>query len=616
MIRQLPSHIINQIAAGEVVERPASVVKELVENSLDAGATKIQVNLFQAGQTRIQIIDDGCGMSREDLSLAVQRHATSKLPEDDLFHIHTMGFRGEALSSVGAISRLSITTRQQDQEQGWQIQVEGGAASEPAPAAWEIGTKIQVDDLFYAIPARLKFLKSLQTELNHCQEVLQKILIGHPEVAFKVMHEEKILYDRGPESYLDRIAAVFGNDFRDHSFAIKETSEDDQMTLTGFMGVPTYNRNSQKLQYLFVNGRPIRDRGIQAAIKQTYGDLLFKDRYPIFVLYLTLPPEAVDVNVHPAKAEVRFRDFPKVRSFITRSCREGLVNSGNRSGVVVDLLSHAAKTSQGNVPKGKTPLPLSGGSKVSAITLTKQFSQGQELSPQLGTRMPEPVRHQTLPARMPLPSNTSEAEEEYVGEEKPDSVPVELGEVIGQIFNTYILCQSEKGLVVIDQHAAHERLIYEKMKISYKETEGVRRQMLLLPETVTLSPHNSSLFQNALETLSRLGLVLEIESPSTVVVKEVPVIMGDFDIQKLVHDLADELSQFGVGESLEKKLDYLLATFSCHGSIRAGRKLQPAEMQAMVQQIQEGLFTGQCNHGRPTHILLRKQDLENFFERS
>jgi DNA mismatch repair protein MutL len=600
-IRLLPPNLVNQIAAGEVVERPASVVKELVENALDAGARRVEVTLRDGGRALIMVADDGHGMSKEELALAVERHATSKLPDDDLVHIAQFGFRGEALPAIGAVGRLSIISRARDAENGWSLTVEGGAKSPIQPVAHSEGTRVELRDLFFAVPARLKFLKSARSELNAVTEIVERLAMAHPEVAFSLTDDERNVLRLNAETsdlvaedgaaQLKRLSAIMGRDFADNAAPVD--AERDGHRVTGFAGLPTLNRATATMQYLFVNGRPVRDRLLIGAIRGAYQDFLARDRHPLVALFVDCPPEDVDVNVHPAKSEVRFRDAALVRGLIVGGIRHALTGAGHRASTTV-----ANATLQGfstpAAPAWQGP-PRGGGYPIShlAAQALAAFAPPDAL---LGPEMAQPsARVETMP-------------------EPTELRAYPLGVARAQLHETYIVAQTADGIVIVDQHAAHERLVYERMKQALAET-GIARQALLIPEVVELDqPAAERLLSRAAE-FEELGLVIESFGPATVVVREVPALLGATNVRHLLRDLADEIAEYGAALSLKEKLESICGTMACHGSVRAGRQLGQAEMDALLRQMEATPHSGQCNHGRPTYVELKLDDIERLFGR-
>ncbi len=585
-IRILPSTLINRIAAGEVIERPASAVKELVENAIDAEATHIDVTLQGAGKTLIRVSDNGNGMSRAELILSIQRHATSKLPDDDLLHIHSLGFRGEALPSIGSVSRLSITSRARDADIAWQITIEGGHVNDPAPAAHAHGTTVEVRDLFYATPARLKFLRADRTEVEHAKDVILRLAMAHPAIQFTLTSDERTLARYGQtqgDLLASRLADILGQEFGANSLALEATR--DTMQLSGLASLPTYNRNTSSQQYLFVNRRPVRDKVLLGALKAAYQDFLAHDRYPVAALFLDVAQDSVDVNVHPAKSEVRFRDVNAVRGMMITAIREALTRAGHRASTTVSLAALGAARPQHIFSSAATYHTHGNLAEIAATALPSFL----------------PFTAQAPLAR--APDITPQADTAYP-----------LGAARGQLHNTYIVAQTQDGIVIVDQHAAHERLVYERMKQSLAAT-GIARQALLVPEVVELGePAAHRLVQRAGE-LAELGLVLESFGEGTIVVREVPALLGDADIRGLVRDLAGGIEEFGEAIALRDKLEHICGTIACHGSVRAGRTLTIPEMNALLRQMEATPHSGQCNHGRPTYIELKLNDIEKLFGR-
>ncbi len=595
-IRLLPEYLVNRIAAGEVVERPSSVVTELVENAIDAGARHIDVVLRDGGRSEIIVADDGIGMDRDELVIAVERHATSKLPGDDLEDIATLGFRGEALPSIASVSRMTLTSRAAGADSGWRLTVEGGAKGAPEPAAHPKGTRIEVRDLFYATPARLKFLKTERTEMFQAIDAVNRLAMAHPAVAFTVTDGDKAkvkLAGAGGDLFaarLDRLAAVMGRAFRDNALAIEADREG--LRLTGYAGVPTLNRGNSSQQYLFVNGRPVRDKLLYGAIRGAYQDFLARDRHPMVALFLDCPAGAVDINVHPAKAEVRFRDPGLVRGLIVGALRHALAGAGHRASTTVAAAALGAMRPHG----GGAPWPPRGAGAV----LPRGLAEA-------GAVYQHPAGGQGALADMARPVARTEAGSD-------DAVDFPLGAARAQIHDTYIVAQTRDGIVIVDQHAAHERLVYEKMKTALAET-GILRQGLLIPEVVDLDEADVDRLAARAEELAELGLVLERFGTGAVVVREVPALLGATDVPGLVRDLAGELAELGDTFKLKERLEAVCGTMACHGSVRAGRRLNGAEMDALLRQMETTPHSGQCNHGRPTYVELRLDDIEKLFGR-
>jgi DNA mismatch repair protein MutL len=593
-IRRLPETVINRIAAGEVVERPASVVKELVENSIDAGAAYIGVTIRDGGQTLISVTDDGRGMSREELPLAIERHATSKLPDDDLLLIASLGFRGEALPAIGAVARLTITSRAEAADQAWSITVEGGNAKAPAPAALAQGTHIEVRDIFFATPARLKFLKTERTEQAHAVDAIKRLAMAHPDIRFHLTDGARDLVKLAPaegdEARLDRLGRIMGKDFRDNSMAIE--AEREGVQLSGYAGLPTLNRGNAQMQFLFVNGRPVRDKLLFGALKGAYREFLASGRYALVALFLDLAPDAVDVNVHPAKAEVRFRDAGLVRGLIVGALKHALAEAGHRASTTVAEAALGAVRPGG----GGRSLGYGGGSYGSA-----------------GLRERADAFHMPLPGLDAQPS----APGGVVIEDDPitdDPGDYPLGVARAQLHETYILAQTQDGIVIVDQHAAHERLVQERIKKAL-DAGGVQRQGMLIPEVVELDEAAAGRLLNRADELAELGLVLEAFGDGAVVVREIPALLGETDIKGLVLDLADDFAEWDEGLALTQRLGDVCATMACHGSVRAGRRLNGAEMNALLREMEATPHSGQCSHGRPTYVELKLADIEKLFGR-
>jgi DNA mismatch repair protein MutL len=588
MLRRLPSNLVNQIAAGEVVERPASAVKELVENAIDAGSRRIAVSLKEGGRTFLSVVDDGGGMTREELALAVERHCTSKLPADDLTDIRTLGFRGEALPSIASVSRFTITSRPASADNAWALAIDGGAKGEPKPAAHPAGTRVEVRDLFFATPARLKFLKEPRTESSHVADAMRRLAMAHPEISFRLESEERALLDLPMAvSLLERLAAIMGREFANNALEIDANREG--FRLTGFAGLPTLNRPTGQHQYLFVNGRPVRDKLLAGAVRGAYQDFLARDRHPMVALFLDAPTDLVDVNVHPAKTEVRFRDAGIVRGLIVGALRTALSAAGHRASTTVsDAALGAFRPHTGY----STPLPMGRGYSSSS---------------------PRGLAEAAMQFMAPLaePSVRTEAAVEPVN---GNGVAYPLGVARAQLHETYIVSQTNEGVVIVDQHAAHERLLHERLK-NQLEAEGVKRQALLLPEVVDVGEDGARRLAQRAAELADMGLVLEPFGLGAVVVRETPALLGEADVQGLVRDLADELAEMGDHLSLKEKVEEVCGTLACHTSVRAGRRLTVEEMNALLRQMEATPHSGQCNHGRPTYVELKLADIERLFGR-
>ncbi len=612
-IRRLPDTLVNQIAAGEVVERPAAAVKELVENALDAGARHVDVVLRDGGRALIAVTDDGCGMTAAELALAVERHATSKLPDDDLVHIASLGFRGEALPSIAAVSRLTVTSRPAGAAEAWSLSVEGGRVGQPQPAAHPKGTRVEVRDLFFATPARLKFLKTARTEVSHAQDAVNRLAMAHPEVGFTLSDGERRLVDLAPAEgelfagRLKRLSALMGRDFAANALPLE--AERERIRLTGYVGLPTLNRGNAQHQYLFVNGRPVRDKLLYGAIRGAYQDFLARDRHPLVALFVELPPEEVDVNVHPAKAEVRFRDPGLVRGLIVSATRHALAEAGHRASTSVSetalgaFCPRSAPGVQGAWGQPRTTLPRG----LAEATAGYHAPLNKAWAPQGGA--------QHLPGLDRAPAAVAAQAQNLAREATaPETESYPLGAARAQLHGTYVVAQTADGIVIVDQHAAHERLVYERMKQQLGES-GVKRQMLLLPEVVELEEAAAARLAERAAELAELGLVVEAFGPGAVVVREVPALLGEVDVAGLIRDLADELAELGEALALKERLEQVCGTLACHGSVRAGRRLNAEEMNALLRQMEATPHSGQCNHGRPTYVELKLADIEKLFGR-
>ncbi|MGL4959616.1 MAG: DNA mismatch repair endonuclease MutL [Inquilinus sp.] len=611
-IRRLPPTLVNQIAAGEVIERPAAAVKELVENAIDAGARRIDVALRDGGRSLISVVDDGAGMDPEELVLAIERHATSKLPDDDLVRISTLGFRGEALPSIGAVSRLSIASRPRNAAEGWSLSVEGGAVAAPVPAALNQGTRVEVRDLFYATPARLKFLKGERAETQASVDMVERLAMAHPTLSFSVSDASRTLLRleaaQGElfDARLARVGAVLGGAFAENALPIEAQRE--TVRLTGHAALPTLNRGTAQAQYLFVNGRPVRDRLLLGAIRGAYADVLPRDRHPVLALYLELPPEEVDVNVHPTKAEVRFRDPALVRGLIVSALRHAIAAAGHRASTSVGADTLAAFATQGGgAPGGPAPMqaPLS---RHSGQVSPSWFQTRGPVRPPAGLAEAAAAWQAPIAADLARPSARAEA---AVEEPAPDHP---LGAARAQVHATYIVTQTADGLVIVDQHAAHERIVYERMKAELL-SGTVKSQGLLLPVVVELNEASVDRLGARQAELAELGLELEPFGPGAVVVRGVPALLGQADVPGLVQDLADALAEWDDARPLTERLAHVCATMACHGSVRAGRRLNAAEMDALLRSMEATPNAGQCNHGRPTYVELKLADIEKLFQR-
>jgi len=599
-IRRLPETVVNRIAAGEVVERPAAAVKELVENAIDAEARRIDVTLRDGGRTLIAVADDGCGMTPDELDLAVERHATSKLPADDLDHIATLGFRGEALPSIGAVARMTVTSRAADGDGAWSITVEGGRKGAAQPAALGTGTRVEVRDLFYATPARLKFLKTAQTETGHAIEAVNRLAMARPDIGFTLIDGARTPIRLAPcsgdlfDARLDRLAAIMGRDFADNSVAID--AEREGARLTGYAGLPTLNRATAAAQYLFVNGRPVRDKLLYGAVRGAYRDLLAGDRHPMVALFLELSADALDVNVHPMKTEVRFRDPGLIRGLIVGALKHALAGAGHRASTTV------SSAALGAARPAVTPFPGSVGGRPVPIHAG---------SPRSGLAEAAVTYHAPIPDLDAPPAAPSAGDVDI--ETEPDADHL-LGVARAQLHGTYVVAQTTDGIVIVDQHAAHERLVHERIRTALVEG-GVARQGLLIPEVVELEEAAVRRLTARTDELRALGLAIEPFGPGAVVVREVPALLGQVDAKGLVRDLADDLAEAGEALALEDRLGDVCATMACHGSVRAGRRLNAEEMNALLREMEATPHSGQCGHGRPTYVELKLADIEKLFGR-
>jgi DNA mismatch repair protein MutL len=601
-VRQLSESIVNRIAAGEVVERPASVVKELIENALDAGATRIEVLTDGGGRRLIRVTDDGEGMTRGDLALAVERHATSKLADDDLVSIRTLGFRGEALPSIGSVARLTITTRHKSEPHAWAIEVDAGAKSEVKPAALGHGTRVEVRDLFYATPARLKFLKLDRTEAEAVREVVRRLAMSRPDVAFTLAGEERapvtwVAALPGAPGRLARLGDVLGADFRAN--AVEVAAEREGVAVEGFAALPTLTRANALGQYLFVNGRPVRDKLLIGVVRGAYADYLPRDRHPLVALFVTLDPREVDVNVHPAKTEVRFRNPGLIRALLIHALQHALMREGQRASTTGGSATIAAFRPAATPRRGwdwrRSPArPNDPRSYVMPMRAAAGFAEAAQAAFDVGAPS----------ADLRVESNEPAA----------DLIDRPLGAARAQVHETYIVAQTRDGLVIVDQHAAHERIVYERLKAALDRT-GVARQILLIPEVVELDEADVERLAARAGELARYGLVLEAFGPGAVAVRETPGLLGEIDGAALVRDLAEHMAEWDEALPLERRLMHVAATMACYGSVRAGRRLKPEEMNALLREMEATPNSGQCNHGRPTYVELKLTDIERLFGR-
>ena len=593
---RLTESVINRIAAGEVVERPASVVKELVENAIDAGASRLEIVTANGGKTLIRVTDDGSGMDAADLELAVQRHCTSKLSED-LLDIRTLGFRGEALPSIGAVSRLVLISRRSDEtglaENGWAISVTGGRVEGPRPAALSRGTMVEVRDLFYATPARLKFLRSDQAEANAITDIVKRMAIAFPQIRFSLSGSDRSALEYPPTDQAGRLAQVLGSEFTENALLID--AEREGARLSGLVSLPTYHRGNGQQQFFFVNGRPVRDKQLLGAVRGAYSDFLARDRHPVLALFIDLDPHQVDVNVHPAKADIRFRDPAMIRGLVVGSIRQAIVANG----------------------------PQASGERGEA--LRSAFSAGNW--PASPPSHAHPLNHdwRNSPFAPVKPSGFAEAQTEFSATSAPSAAAYRgaaeihetpehrLGAARAQLHANYIVAQTGDGLVIVDQHAAHERLVYEAFKKNMEA--GVASQILLIPEIVDLPEEDVTRLVRHADEFGKLGLAIEQFGPGAVAVRETPAMLGEIDAAALIRDLADEIAEWDDAGGLRSRLDAVASTMACHGSVRSGRVLKPEEMNALLRQMETTPNSGQCNHGRPTFIELKLRDIERLFGR-
>jgi DNA mismatch repair protein MutL len=619
-IRQLSAETVNRIAAGEVIERPGSVVKELVENALDAGAGDIEVVTAVGGLSLIRVTDDGTGMGAADLALAVERHATSKLSDEDLFNIATLGFRGEALPSIGSIARLSIKSRQREAGSGHEIVVDRGDKQELRPAALNPGTCVEVRELFSATPARLKFLKSERAENMAISEVVKRLAMAHPAVGFTLTTGERaglklVAQPLGPDGHLARLGRIMGREFLDDALAVD--IEREGVHVTGFAGLPTLHRPDPGQQYLFVNGRPVKDKLLIGAVRAAYGDLLPKGRYPLLALFVSLSPREVDVNVHPSKAEVRFRDAGGVRSLVAGALRQALDAAGHRATARGGALTLEALARAPGVASFQSA-PDAGERDGSGPV----FANGARAPLRSDPHYPQrsgATRGFAEDWQAPLDGLASPSADTHAGAgpAPEDLLDRPLGAARTQLHETYIVAQTRLSVVIVDQHAAHERLVYERLKAALANG-GVARQVLLIPQIVELDGDEADALCAAGEALATLGLVLEAFGPGAVMVREVPVLLGDTDVKGLAQDLAREAMSETLSENggvLEQRLAAVCSTMACHGSVRAGRRLTAQEMNALLREMEATPHSGQCNHGRPTYVELKLTDIERLFGR-
>ena len=596
-IRRLPENLVNRIAAGEVVERPSSALKEVVENAIDAGANRIAIKLVDGGLTSLEVTDDGCGMSPEEMALALERHATSKLPNEAIEQVATLGFRGEALPSIASVARFTLESRPHGAEQGWKRVVDHGEIRDEGPAALPPGTRVRIENLFGKIPARRKFLRTPRSEYAACKDVVQRLAMARPDIAITLDHGDRRIFGlQAGEGLANRVAQLVARELKDNGVAID--LERGAMRLTGIAGLPTYNRGIADHQYLFVNGRPVKDRLLTGAVRGAYADMLARDRHAVLALFLELPCEDVDVNVHPAKSEVRFRDAQGVRGFIVSGLRQALATGDKRSAQSPDAGAMARWQQE---PVREEP----------AAALRSMFSGRDWSAPQ--QRVAEAsAAWRGVEADVMAPPQ-GRAEEAAPVTQATDEYP--LGIARGQVANTYIVAEAKDGLVLVDQHAAHERLVLERLREAGAEEAVARSQALLIPEVVELDETSCDRLEDAAPKLAEHGLAIERFGPSAMLVRSLPHAIARTDPEKLLRDIDDDLALNGEALLLGEKLDLVLATMACHGSVRAGRVLRVDEMNSLLREMERTPRSGQCNHGRPTWVKLSMEDVEKLFGR-
>ena len=596
-IRRLPENLVNRIAAGEVVERPSSALKEVVENAIDAGANRIAIKLVDGGLTSLEVTDDGCGMSPEEMALALERHATSKLPNEAIEQVATLGFRGEALPSIASVARFTLESRPHGAEQGWKRVVDHGEIRDEGPAALPPGTRVRIENLFGKIPARRKFLRTPRSEYAACKDVVQRLAMARPDIAITLDHGDRRIYGlQAGEGLANRVAQLVARELKDNGVAID--LERGAMRLAGIAGLPTYNRGIADHQYLFVNGRPVKDRLLTGAVRGAYADMLARDRHAVLALFLELPCEDVDVNVHPAKSEVRFRDAQGVRGFIVSGLRQALATGDKRSAQSPDAGAMARWQQE---PVREEP----------AAALRSMFSGRDWSAPQQRVAEASAAWRGVEADVMAQPQGR--AEEAAPATQATDEYP--LGIARGQVANTYIVAEAKDGLVLVDQHAAHERLVLERLREAGAEEAVARSQALLIPEVVELDETSCDRLEEGAPKLAEHGLAIERFGPSAMLVRSLPHAIARTDPEKLLRDIDDDLALNGEALLLGEKLDLVLATMACHGSVRAGRVLRVDEMNSLLREMERTPRSGQCNHGRPTWVKLSMEDVEKLFGR-
>ena len=605
-VRQLSPETINRIAAGEVIERPASVVKELAENAIDAGANEIDVVTSAGGLSLIRVSDNGCGMNADDLHLCVERHATSKLNEEDLFDIRSLGFRGEALPSIGSVAELEVTSRARGADDAWSVAVDRGERQPAKPAAINAGTRVEVRALFSATPARLKFLKSERAENTATSDVVKRLAMAHPDIGFTLITGERTglrlpRADKTAEGLHQRLGRIMGGEFFDDALELAE--EREGIRVYGFAGLPTLHRPTASHQFLFVNGRPVKDKLLIGAVRAGYGDLIPRGRYPLLAVFVEIEPSNVDVNVHPAKTEVRFKDQGAVRAAVVKGLAQALERAGHRSSARGGTLTletfRQPETNASDVERsGSYHRPY-------APTPHHQGARGNTWRNGLAEASQAPFNAVSEPSADARATQTDPT---------PDDLDRPLGAARAQVHENYIIAQTQDSLVIVDQHAAHERLVYERMK-AMLANGGVATQGLLIPAIVEVGEHAAAMLAEREKEFAELGLVMERFGADAIAVREVPALLGQTDIEALVRDLADEITGDGKGYALKERLEAVCSRMACHGSVRSGRRLTAEEMNALLRDMEATPYSGQCNHGRPTYVELALNDIEKLFGR-
>lgn len=600
-IRRLPETLVNRIAAGEVVERPASALKELVENAVDAGAQRIGVSIVEGGLGSIEVTDDGCGMSPPEMALALERHATSKLPDEAIEQVSTLGFRGEALPSIASVSKLTLESRPRGAEHGHRIVLDHGALVEQGPAALPPGTRVRVENLFGKIPARRKFLRTARSEYAACLDVVRRLAMARPDVGFTFEHGDRRIFSvQAGDSTEARVAQIVARELADNgvSIELERPGGEGVMRLTGVAGLPTYNRGIADHQYLFVNGRPVKDRLLTGAVRGAYADMLARDRHAVLALFLDIPFADVDVNVHPAKTEVRFRDAAAVRGFIVSGLRQALSTGDRRSAQAPDAAAMGRWQSE---PLVSEP----------AAAMRSIFA-GRDWSPASQARVAEgKAAWDTMGETLAAPQGRAETADAM----SEEALDYPLGVARGQVANTYIVAETADGLVIVDQHAAHERIVLERLRAAGAGDKVAASQALLIPDVVEMDEPACDRLEEQIDHFAALGLVIERFGPSAMLVRAMPASLKRADSAALLSDLADDLAKHGAALLLEEKIEHVLATMACHGSVRAGRTLNVAEMNALLREMETTPRSGQCNHGRPTWVKLSMLDVEKLFGR-